>query len=86
MKIIVTNEIDTIDLNKNIDPKIVIKATNAELSTLRQAADICDKLRIAFDKLEIFDKRVAELAYENLLEIADLIEDHERGDKHEEIS
>ena len=84
MKISVLNKIDTNNFNKIFDPNVKIEATNEEIETLRKAAAICDQLRIAFIKLEIFDKKVPETAYENLLEIADILEDHGMGEESNE--
>jgi hypothetical protein len=81
MEISVLNKIDTNNLNRIFDPKIEIAATNEEIEILRKAADICDQLRITFIKLEIFDKKAPETAYESLLEIADILEDHCIGEK-----
>ena len=81
MEILVTNKLDTTNLNKAFEPKVQIKATREEIKVLREAADICDKMRYTFDMLEIFDPHVAETAYENLLELADIIEDYKIGDK-----
>lgn len=76
MEISVLNKIGTNNLNKLFNPKIEIEASDEEIEILRQAANICDQLRIAFIKLEIFDKKAPETAYESLLEIADILEDH----------
>ena len=81
MEFFVTNKLYTNNFGKNIRPDIAIKVTDQELATLRDAAYICDNLRCAFDKLEIFDPKEPGICYDNLLSIADLLEDYRIGEK-----
>lgn len=82
MKIYVSKEWDTKNFDSEVDTKgIKIKASEQEIQVLKDAADICDKLRYSFDKLEIFDPKEPEVVYDNLLSIIDLIEDYKIGDK-----
>lgn len=81
MEIYVTNMMDTTNYTKNQRPKVVIKCSDEEIKTLRDAANICDSLRYTFDTLEIFDGKVPGTCYDKLLEISDLLEDYRIGDK-----
>lgn len=81
MEIYTTQKMDTNNIGENFNPGVKIKITNQELQTLRDAADICDKLRYIYNTMNIFDYKEPGFVYEKLLSIVDTIEDHRIGDK-----